>query len=617
MRTFFREKKFAFFVTLYSLCCALFWTALRVNYAGISKALGADHNQSFIIMYLPVLVLAFTWLVFIVSALVLLFRRSGRLTEPSIILFILCIIETGLCAGVVIGGSYDYLDFILPKFFSTLAVSLVFILLLVLSLPFERKKLGATLRILFLLLLVFSAVVLGFDLRPNFISTDAVVYAVEDTYQIVFSTHDESLAWVKIGNDTYYDLYAGSMKSNDHVHKITVPQSALDNAKEYTIYAEQVYYRGPFGAFKGKVLEKTHKFRPVNSADGISYYAMSDVHGCFDGATSSAKSVKDLDFLVLLGDITSMVEYERDANFANKVAFEITKGEMPVVYLRGNHEIKGKYAEDLYKYVGSKDGKFYYTFTLSDIYGIALDLGEDHDDDWWEYYESAQFDLYRDEQTEFLNSVFEKKEYKDYSYTMVCCHIPVPFVNSRKNHEVYKKEWTSIINAIRPDIFLSGHQHDLTPLEPGAVIPETTLCYNGNFKGDGSKEYNGYMTDFHFTGFITSRPFKNEQVGDDIKLGKSYYTGLHVLADLDKQTQTARYINAKGETVPVCNMFGEDSPRTEFTSKLVIRKMPVVPGSSDETEETEETEKQEDNTAKTEEKEESTDKTDTSDKVTP
>ena len=41
---------------LFSLTAALFWVALRVNYAGISKFLGADTNPSFLVMNLPIMV---------------------------------------------------------------------------------------------------------------------------------------------------------------------------------------------------------------------------------------------------------------------------------------------------------------------------------------------------------------------------------------------------------------------------------------------------------------------------------------------------------------------------------------------------------------------------------
>ena len=98
-----------------------------------------------------------------------------------------------------------------------------------------------------------------------------MVYAVEDDYQIVFSTSANSVAWVEIEGENYYDLYAGSMKSNDLVHKVVVPQEKLDNAKSYTVYAQKMIYRGPFGGYKGKIISQNYSFRPVNTQDGLVY----------------------------------------------------------------------------------------------------------------------------------------------------------------------------------------------------------------------------------------------------------------------------------------------------------------------------------------------------------
>lgn len=92
------------------------------------------------------------------------------------------------------------------------------------------------------------------------------------------------------------------MKSKDTVHKITVPQEKLDEAKAYSIHAEKMIYRGPFGGFKGKGISKDYTFRPVNTNDGLVYYTMADVHHAREGAVATARSVENLDFLVILGD---------------------------------------------------------------------------------------------------------------------------------------------------------------------------------------------------------------------------------------------------------------------------------------------------------------------------
>lgn len=558
-----RSKIFPLLTFVYSLLVALFWTALRINYAGISKFLGADTNQSFLFLYLPVLICALLWLLCAYSLFG--FLHNTRHHVHSIISLVFSVVFTAGIIVVVKFGAVDYLSFILPHFFRSLLVSaaLFAVAALLFFLRNSEKRGVIAVKSVLLVLLLAAAVLVGYQLRGNRFSCDAAVYAVEDTYQIVFSTSDNSTAWVEIGGTPYYDLYAGSMRSDDLVHKVTVPQSVLDSAGTYTICAQQMIYRGPFGGFKGKVISKEHTFTPVSSADGLKYYVLSDVHSAFDGAIDAATKQGNLDFLVILGDTVSMVERETDANASTSMAAAITGGSIPVVYARGNHEIKGETAEDLYKYVGSKNQEFYYTFSLGDVKGIVLDLGEDHDDDWWEYYETAQFDLYRDEQTALLQQCVDEDYFADCSYRMVLCHIPVTFVNDRRNHESYKNEWTNLINALNIDVMLSGHEHDLTMFAPNTAAQDTALTYNSNFSGTAGKTYDGYLTNQNFFAFLAARA-ANDQLSATRSLRTSDFTGLCIEADLSSATQTARWTNSLGENVPVCSMFGTEAPAEEY-----------------------------------------------------
>lgn len=558
-----RSKIFPLLAFVYSLVVALFWTALRINYAGISKFLGADTNQSFLIMYLPVIICVLLWCLCAYSFFG--FLRYPRKRIHTVLSLIFSAVFTVAIIVVIYFGSAAYLYFTLPHFFRSLLVSAaIFGVALLLFCPWTSEKKGAVAaKVGLVAALIAVAVFAGYKLKGNSFSCDAVVYAVEDNYQIVFSTNDNSIAWVDVDGAKYYDLYAGSMRSKDLVHKVCVPQTVLDKARAYTICAQQMIYRGPFGGLKGKVISKDHSFKPVDSSDGLKYYALSDVHSAFDGAISAAAKQGDLDFLVILGDTVSMVESEKDANATSAMASAITHGGIPVVYARGNHEIKGEMAEDLYKYVGSKDQEFYFTFSLGDVKGIVLDLGEDHDDDWWEYYDTAQFDLYRDEQTALLQQCIEDNFFSGSKYRMVLCHIPVTFVNDLHNHVPYKTEWTKLINQMDIDVMLSGHEHDLTVFAPGAAEPGAELTFNRNFSGVEGKTYSGYLTDHNFYAFLASRA-ANDQFSKTRSLRTNAFTGLCIEADLSKAVQTARYTNSLGKNVPVCSMFGTDAPEEVF-----------------------------------------------------
>ena len=555
-------------LVFWAMAVALFWFSMRVIWSGISKvlyeALGREEPTAFL-LNLPLYISIFLWVLLAVAV----WKLARRKKTGAVALTVLLAVFTVASVVVVVMGAVDYLYFILPKFCLSLLVGICIAGFA--ALLFCKRVKSTAVKCALVALVIVIAVFEGYGVTLGSRFTyEPVVYAVEDTYQIVFSTNHPATAWVEIGGEAYYDLFAGSMKSKDTVHKITVPQEKLDAAKAYSIHAEKMIYRGPFGGFKGKEISKDYTFRPVDAADGLVYYTMTDVHHAREGAVSGALSVENLDFLVILGDSVGMMDYERDIQFSNLLAHDVTGGQIPVVYARGNHEIKGAYAEDLYKYVGSKNESFYYWFTLSDVFGINLDLGEDHDDGWWEYYGTDRFDLYRDEQTEFLRELAEVKSYEDYAYTLVTCHIPIQFVNARKDHEDVKAQWTALLNQIQPDLAVYGHQHDLYPFLEGQETmydAEGQLIYNSQFTGEEGETYGGYLTDFAFNGFIAGRR-GTAQVDSIGALNREDHVGLAVYADLESKTQVCRFLNTAGETVPVYNPFVEGEAQEAFVLGL-------------------------------------------------
>ena len=559
---------------LWALVVALLWFAMRVIWSGISKVISealGEKMPSQLMLDLPlyISILLFCLVAFAVVNLLWLKHKKW----PRITLAALLTVFTAASAAVVIMGAIDYLYFILPKFFLSLGVSLsIAAFALMVFFPARSSdKISTALKYAVVIFVIAVCIFSGYGITlGSHFTYEPVVYAVEDTYQIVFSTNHSATAWVEIDGQRYYDLYAGSMKSKDTVHKITVPQEKLDAARHYSIHAEKMSYRGPFGGFKGNEISKSYDFRPVNSADGLVYYTITDAHHAREGAVNAALSVENLDLLVILGDSVGMTEYEENAQFSNLMAFDVTKGEIPVVYARGNHEIKGAYGEELYKYVGSKNQSFYYWFTLSDVFGITLDLGEDHDSGWWEYYGTDQFALYHDEQTEFLRELLAEKPYEHYNYTLVACHIPIQFVNSRKDHVEVKAAWTELLNQIQPDLAVYGHQHDLYPFLEGQQTmysEKGKLVYNSQFKGVAGKTYGGYLTDYTFNGFIAGR--RGTAQDDDIgPLNREDHVGFAVRVDLATKTQTCWYVNTDGNVVPVYNPFVEGPAQEEFLLDL-------------------------------------------------
>jgi acid phosphatase type 7 len=394
-------------------------------------------------------------------------------------------------------------------------------------------------------------IVITFDLEFHFVTNKPVVYAVEDTYQIVWTTSTNATAWVTIGEETYYDLYAGSEISETTVHKVVVPMSDLDLAKSYTIHSKHMIFRGPYSGIEGGSVSSAFAFRPVDLSDGLNYYTVSDTHTRNQAASEAAGYFgADLDFLILGGDIMNHIETASDAELILQLGFEITQGEIPVIYARGNHEVKSTYSDQLHRYVGSLNEKFYYTFNLSGVFGVVLDLGEDHDDTWWEYYDTVHFDLYREEQTAFLSEVVSEAAYDDPSiqYRMGICHIPVALVDEEYLAD-FQEDWTTLLNQMDLNIMVSGHKHQLLAFTTN-IPAYVTFDYHDNYSA-GSEA--GYRTDANFDNFVASRR-ADSQLGKENLFGK-VFTGMAVSVDFATGKMTILYTNHLKEIVPVVHPY--------------------------------------------------------------
>ena len=550
------KKKICFkIIKLLTVLLALFnflmYFSMRCCWSGISKTLGYEKDYNQFIYHLPVIVFFILLILLITTLSLFKFMKKDKILW-SLILLPVNFIFTIAVIVIIALGAIDYIYFIWPEFLKiTIITALVFGIMAVIFIypkstlatnnVFKYSFFGAILLLTVLFVVKFSI---------NNIEYEPVVYVVEDKYQIVFGSSSNALGWIEIDGKRYLDTYAGSEKSETKVHKIEIDMDILDTAKEYTVVTQKFYYRGPFGAIKAREIKKTYSFKPVDTSDGINYYALSDIHMELDAAKKAADKNQDKEFLVLAGDVISMINSHDDAFYTGKIAHELTKGEIPVVYARGNHEVKGKYSEVFYKYVGSKNENFYFNFYIGNIYGIVLDLGEDHDDDWWEYYGTADYASYQNEQVEFLNNELAKKEYENFEYKMVVSHIPLMYINSRGNHIEIKKTLTAIINEFDIDIMLSGHQHDLWVFEPNILTPYVKLPYNKDYKNGTNK---GQVTDFNFPAFLISKRGKTQN--DSNKLTGHSQIGLTVIVDFKSNTQTVTYNNSDKEKVNIVNPF--------------------------------------------------------------
>ena len=199
---------------------------------------------------------------------------------------------------------------------------------------------------------------------PECFDTAPIVYAVGKNYQIMVPVNTETVMWVEVAGVRYYDDVNGILRSRCTTHRMTLPIDVLNSAKKYTVGYRIINERKPY--FSDVSAEKYYEssFRPVK--DGrVTFYHIADAHNRVDEPVAAVAPYKSsLDFLVLNGDIpnhSGKIEY---FTTIHRIAAEITEGEIPVVFSRGNHDMRGIYAESISEHTPVENGNSFFSFRL-------------------------------------------------------------------------------------------------------------------------------------------------------------------------------------------------------------------------------------------------------------
>ena len=308
------------------------------------------------------------------------------------------------------------------------------------------------------------------------------VFAVGREYQIMIPVECECIMKVEIGGRVYCDAVNGIMRSRCLVHKVTVPMEVLDQAGAYTVHLQRVLDRKHKFALMGECESKEFVFLPVGGKK-IRAYHIADNHGLVEEALNAANNYGEIDFLILNGDLANNFSEESAVWKVYELISAITGGNIPVVMVRGNHDARGKYAELYAEYFPTRAGETYYTFRLGNIWGLALDCGEDKEDDHPEYTGLVCCHDFRLKETEYIRKVILEAE-KEYEadgaeHRVVICHVPFTAYGEGIfdiERDIYG-EWVKLLREeIKPQIVVSGHEHVWEIYETGGEKDSYGQC---------------------------------------------------------------------------------------------------------------------------------------------
>ena len=310
---------------------------------------------------------------------------------------------------------------------------------------------------------------------PTAFLTTPVVYAVGHDYQIMVPVACETLMWVQVGDECYYDDSNGILRSNTTTHRMTVPMEVLDREKKYTVYFRRMIERKPYRSVTGEIESYETEFRPVTQSP-VHIYHISDAHNQVDLPVAAGRYFgRDLDLLILNGDIPNHSGEIAYLTAIHQIASEITDGEIPVVFSRGNHDTRGIYAENIADHTPTRNGASYFSFRLGHLWGLVMDCGEDKPDDHIEYGNTICCSNFRQRETAYLKDVITRahEEYEAEGVTNRLIIVHNPFTQTFEppfdiEQDVFG-EWSRLLREhVKPQLMLCGHVHRCYISLPGS-----------------------------------------------------------------------------------------------------------------------------------------------------
>ncbi|KQB99280.1 FN3 domain-containing metallophosphoesterase family protein [Pedobacter sp. Hv1] len=312
---------------------------------------------------------------------------------------------------------------------------------------------------------------------------------------ILWLTNKAATGWVAFGENAnqldqkaYGKTELGLKAANTKLNAVTLQNLSPGKTYYYRVYSKEIKDFQPYKLTYGNTVNtETESF--VNSditKPEVSFLMLNDIH---DRPQSIPLLIgldkeKNNDFVFFNGDI---FDYQTDEqqiiDHMLKPCVDSFAKKTPFIYVRGNHETRGKFAREFpqyFKHVGHA------SFSLGPVRFVILDTGEDKEDAHPVYAGIVDFDQYRIEQAAWLKEEINSKAFKKAPFRIVMMHIPPRFSGDAHGPKHCTELFDPLLNQGKVDLVLSGHTHKYIIHQPNKAANTYPLVIGGGPK-DGNR----------------------------------------------------------------------------------------------------------------------------------
>ncbi len=216
---------------------------------------------------------------------------------------------------------------------------------------------------------------------------------------------------------------------------------------------------------------KISRFTTLDSRKpSVSFSVVSDTHENVPRIRALNKLIdwRTTDFFLHTGDAFDWLDSE-DQLFRNWLEPTIAAlgGTTPLMYARGNHEMRGPFAREFASYVPTIEGRFYYARDAGPVHLVVLDTGEDKPDDTNVYALLNKTTTYRAAELGWLREhVKTAPRFASAPFRVIAMHQPRWGWLADGN-----QAWIDTANDAGVDLVIAGHTHRFSYTPPGAGVP--------------------------------------------------------------------------------------------------------------------------------------------------
>lgn len=313
----------------------------------------------------------------------------------------------------------------------------------------------------------------------------------QSSMTILWITDADCTSWVEYGTGEVPDQKAiasqhGLVDAGQRIHRITL--SGLKAGMEYRYRAvskEILVFEAYKMTFGETVSSPVSTFTTLDGRkDTVSFIVLNDIHenNAILAALMKVASAKPYELAFLNGDILGDIGDEQQIiDHVLTPCTELFAGRIPLVYVRGNHETRGKFARMLPNYVGLDGNRFYRSFDQGPVHFVVMDSGEDKADSDKEYSGLADFDRYRTEEQAWLEKEIRSEAFRNAAFRVAIFHMPLYGAGGHGPMDCRSK-WGPLLDQGKVDVLISGHTHNFRILLPEAGKHEYPIFIGGKPK---------------------------------------------------------------------------------------------------------------------------------------